>query len=29
MKRKPKPGLSRLFYRPKYRQRNITERMFG
>ena len=29
MKRKPKPGLSRLFDRPKYRQRNIIERMFG
>ncbi len=29
MKRKPKPGLLRLFDRPKYRQRNIIERMFG
>ena len=29
MKRKPKPGLSRLFDRPKYRQCNIIERMFG
>ncbi|WP_244654073.1 transposase [Pseudomonas syringae] len=29
MKRKPKPGLARLFDRPKYRQRNIIERMFG
>jgi len=29
MKRKPKPGLLRLFYRLKYRQRNITERVFG
>ena len=29
MKRKPKPGLPRLFNRPKYRQRNIIERMFG
>lgn len=29
MKRKPKPGLPRLFGRPKYRQRNIIERMFG
>ena len=29
MKRKPKPGLSRLFDRPKYRQRNVIERMFG
>ncbi|MCP1457583.1 transposase [Pseudomonas kilonensis] len=29
MKRKPKPGLPRLFDRPKYRQRNIIERMFG
>jgi len=28
-KRKPKPGLPRLFDRPKYRQRNIIERMFG
>lgn len=28
MKRKPKPGLPRLFDRPKYRQRNIIERMF-
>nr|WP_310649208.1 MULTISPECIES: transposase [Pseudomonas putida group] len=28
MKRKPKPGLPRLFDRPKYRQRNILERMF-
>lgn len=27
MKRKPKPGLPRLFDRPKYRQRNIIERM--
>jgi transposase len=26
MKRKPKPGLPRLFDRPKYRQRNIIER---
>lgn len=26
---KPKPGLPRLFDRPKYRQRNIIERMFG
>lgn len=25
MKRKPKPGLPRLFDRPKYRQRNIIE----
>ncbi|WP_087502955.1 IS5 family transposase [Pseudomonas sp. SID14000] len=25
----PKPGLPRLFDRPKYRQRNIIERMFG
>lgn len=29
MKRKPKPGLPRLFNRPKYRQRSIIERMFG
>ena len=29
MKRKPKPGLPRLFDRPKYRQRNIIECMFG
>lgn len=29
MKRKPKPGLPLLFDRPKYRQRNIIERMFG
>ena len=29
MKRKPKPGLPRPFGRPKYRQRNIIERMFG
>jgi len=29
MKRKLKPGLPRLFDRPKYRQRNIIERMFG
>lgn len=29
MKRKSKPGLPRLFDRPKYRQRNILERMFG
>ncbi|KPW48599.1 Transposase [Pseudomonas syringae pv. berberidis] len=24
-----RPGLPRLFDRPKYRQRNIIERMFG
>lgn len=29
MKRKSKPGLARLFDRPKYRQRNIIERIFG
>lgn len=29
MKRKPKPGLPRLFDRLKYRQRNIMERMVG
>lgn len=29
MKRKPKPGLPRLFDRPKYRQRNIIEWMFS
>lgn len=29
MKRKPKPGLPRLFDHLKYRQRNIIERMFG
>lgn len=29
MKRKPKPGLPRLFDRAKYRQRNVIERMFG
>jgi transposase len=28
-KRKPKPGLPGLFDHPKYRQRNIIERMFG
>jgi transposase len=28
MKRKPKPGLPRLFDRPRYRQRNIIEPMF-
>ena len=29
MARRPKPGLPRLFDRPKYRQRNVIERMFG
>lgn len=29
MKRKPKPGLPRLFDKPKYRERNIIERLFG
>ncbi len=29
MKRKPKPGLPRLFDRPKYQQRNIIKRVFG
>lgn len=29
MKRKPKPGLPRLLDRPKYRQRNIIERMYS
>jgi len=29
MRRKSKPGLPRLFDHPKYRQRNIIERMFG
>jgi transposase len=29
IKCKPKPGLARLFDRPKYRQRTIIERMFG
>ncbi len=29
IKRKPKPGLSMLFDQPKYRQRNVIERMFG
>ncbi|GLR37857.1 hypothetical protein GCM10011247_32550 [Pseudomonas plecoglossicida] len=29
MKRNPKPGLPRLFDRPKYRQRNIIARMYG
>jgi transposase len=29
IKREPKLGLARLFDRPEYRQRNITERMFG
>lgn len=29
MKRNPKPGLPRLFDRPKYRRRNVIERMFG
>ncbi|GAC1038817.1 hypothetical protein thsps117_35750 [Pseudomonas sp. No.117] len=29
MPRKPRPGVPRLFNRPKYRQRNIIERMFG
>ncbi|GFM84101.1 DDE transposase [Pseudomonas cichorii] len=28
MKRKPKPGLPRLFNKPKYMQCNIIERMF-
>ncbi|MCO7568336.1 IS5 family transposase, partial [Pseudomonas sp. S 311-6] len=29
MKRKPKPGLPRLFDKPKYRERNVIERLFG
>lgn len=29
MKRKPEPGLPRLFDRPKYRQRDIIECKFG
>ncbi|QEU26581.1 MULTISPECIES: IS5 family transposase [Pseudomonas] len=29
MNRRPKPGLPRLFDRPKYKQRNVIERMFG
>ncbi len=29
MKRKPRPGLPRLFYLPKYCKRNVIERMFG
>lgn len=29
MKRKPKPGLPRMFNRPKDRQRNAIERLFG
>ncbi len=29
MKRKPKPGLARLFDKPKYRERNVIERLFG
>jgi hypothetical protein len=29
MKRKHRPGLPHLFDKPKYMQRNITERMFG
>jgi len=29
MKRKPMPGLPRLFDRPKYRKRNVIERMLG
>ncbi len=29
MKRKPKPILPKLFDRPKYRHRNIIERMLG
>jgi len=29
MKRKPKPGLPRLFDPPEYRPRNVFERVFG
>lgn len=29
MKRKPKPGLPRLLDRPKYKERNVIERLFG
>lgn len=29
MKRKPKPGLPRLFDKSKYRERNVIERLFG
>lgn len=29
MKRKPRPGLPRLFDNPKYAQRSIFESMFG
>lgn len=29
MKRKPKPSLPRLFDKPKYRERDVIERLFG
>ncbi|QXH49595.1 IS5 family transposase [Pseudomonas fakonensis] len=29
MKRKPRPGLPRLLDRPKYKERNVIERLFG
>lgn len=29
MKRKPKPGLPRLLDKPKYRERNVIERLFS
>jgi transposase len=29
MKRKPKPGLPRVFDFPEYRRRDVIERMFG
>lgn len=29
MKRKLKPGLPRLFDKPKYRERDVIERLFG
>ncbi len=29
MHRRPKPGLPRLFERPRYRRRNVIERLFG
>ena len=29
MHRRPKPGLSHQFDRPKYHQRNVVERLFG
>lgn len=29
MQRRPRPGLRHQFDRPKYRQRNVVERLFG